>query len=38
VVLLDESGVEVIPRSAFAPATRAGLRLALRPDPASRPI
>jgi hypothetical protein len=33
-VLLDESGAEVIPRSAFAPVTRAGLRLALRASPA----
>jgi hypothetical protein len=29
-VLLDESGADVIPRVAFAPVTRAGLRLALR--------
>ena len=32
-VLLDEDGADVIPREAFAPLTRAGLRLALRkPD------
>jgi hypothetical protein len=29
-VVLDESGAELIPRTAFAPVTRAGLRLALR--------
>lgn len=29
-VLLDETGAEVIPRSAFTPVTRAGLRMALR--------
>lgn len=29
-VLLDAAGAELIPRSAFAPVTRAGLRLALR--------
>lgn len=29
-VLLDESGADVIPKAAFAPVTRAGLRLALR--------
>jgi hypothetical protein len=28
-VVLDESGAELIPRAAFAPVTRAGLRLAL---------
>ena len=35
-VLLDEDGADVIPRAAFAPLTRAGLRLALR-DPDRRP-
>jgi hypothetical protein len=35
-VLLDEGGADVIPRGAFAPLTRAGLRLALR-DPDRRP-
>ncbi len=30
-VLLDETGVDLIPKAAFAPVTRAGLRLALRP-------
>ena len=29
-VVLDESGAELIPRAAFAPVTRAGVRLALR--------
>ncbi len=33
-VLLDESGVELIPHGAFAPVSRAGLRLALRPTAA----
>jgi hypothetical protein len=35
-VLLDEGGADVIPREAFEPLTRAGLRLALR-DPDRRP-
>ena len=30
-LLLDESGAEVIPRTAFEPLTRAGIRLAARP-------
>jgi hypothetical protein len=29
-VVLDEAGAEVVPRAAFAPLTRAGVRLALR--------
>lgn len=35
-VLFDECGVDVIPRQAFVPLTRAGLRLAVR-DPDRRP-
>ncbi|MBN9520651.1 hypothetical protein J0H58_19395 [bacterium] len=30
-VLLDETGADLIPKAAFAPVTRAGLRLAVRP-------
>jgi hypothetical protein len=31
-LLLDESGVELIPRAAFEPLTRAGVRLGARPS------